>query len=123
MIPKHFPRPARPYLPALQSTLVPFLVVANAGSFHLAWDGTQAVIEQGSWDGVDLAAVQAVVDAAPVWSTTLTAKDVLNILPLWEEAIFRVFLGLINENRAALGKSTLSAGAFFNLVKTKIDTL
>jgi len=123
LIARRFPRAAQPLFSALATTLAPLLAVANTGSFHLAWDGSAIIIEQGAWDGVDLVAVQTAVTDAVTQTDQLTAKDALASLSLWEEAIFRVFLDLVNENRTALGKSTLSAGAFFTLVKTKIDTL
>ena len=123
MIARRFPRATRPLLSALATTLAPLLAVANAGSFHLAWDGSAVIVEQGAWDDVDLVVVQTAVTNAVIQTDQLTAKDALASLSLWEEAIFRVFLDLVNENRTALGKSTLSAGAFFTLVKTKIDTL
>lgn len=113
----------QPHFTSLSSALAPLLTVANAGGFHLFWSDGVLTIEQGDWSGVNFAAIQTAVDAAPAWTEALTAKDVLTVLTLWEEAIFRVLLDLINGNRTALGKATLSAGAFFNLVKTKIDTL
>ena len=116
---RSFSRATPPHRESILRRLAPFI---QDQAFYVEL-GEGEVKITCEWTGISDSDIQTAVDTAPLWTPALAAKEVVSGLTLWEEAIFRVFLDLINENRAALGKSTLSAGAFFNLVKTKIDTL
>lgn len=114
-----------PHLATLATLLAPLLALASAGSFHLRYDSGAVVIEQGSFTGVNVAAVQAAVAAAPADSDVLNAKEIIDELPVWQRAFFLTLLDQINVLRT---QPTTTFGAVtpaqaWTAVKAKIDTL
>ena len=92
LVEKHFPRTTQPFFPELAKALTPLMAVVQAESFHLSWIDSFVVIGQAGWEGVDLLAVQAAVDAAPAWTNRLDARDRIGRFPVELWAAFRVLV-------------------------------
>lgn len=120
-----YARATAPHLGSLASTLAPLLAVANAGSFHLRHANSAVIVEQGSFAGVDHAAVQNAVTAAPEHSDKLDAKAEADRMGLFERAAFLTLLDYVNEVRAnptAL-LATKTSAQFRSDIKAKVDSL
>jgi hypothetical protein len=114
-----------PDLVTLGTALAPLLAVANAGSFHLRVAGASVVIEQGSFAGVDLAAVQNAINAAPDDTDRNRAKDLIDAWPIELKALLLVLIDELNRLRT---QPTTAFGAItpaqaIAAVKAKADTL
>ena len=81
---------------SLVNALTPLLASANAGSFHLRQGGGKVIIQQASFSGVDLAAVQAAVDAAPVQDADTEANDQMSDRRL--RALAKATFELVSQN-------------------------
>jgi len=110
-------------MPSLATALQPLMAVANAGSFHLALTTGGVTIEQAAWTGVDLAAVQAAVTAAPDDSALLRDQDKIAGIPVWEKAMILTLLDLINVERARHAAAAITPLQFIAAAKTKAGTL
>ena len=119
-------RATQPHLPTLAGSLAPLLAVANCGSFGLRYETGRVVIEQGSFSGCDLTAIDAAVAAAPTTSAYLDAKnDIDNNVPLWARGWFLALLDQINVLRTQPSTtfSAITVNQAITAVKAKIDTL
>lgn len=125
MVTRIVARGSAPYLPALAATLAPLLALANAGSFHLSYQNNAVYIEQGTFAGVDVAAVDAAVAGAPVWTQALEDKQFVDDLPKWHKAIVLTLLDQINTLRTqpATVFGAVTPAQAWAAVKAKYDSL
>jgi hypothetical protein len=78
-------------------------------------------IDHADFAGTTDQAIQAIVDAAPVTSPRLDAKDEAERLSLVIKAAFRVMLSGLNLERQTSGRPQLSWDDFVTAVKQEID--
>lgn len=125
MVTRIVARVTPPHLPSLITTLTPLLAVAAAGSFYLRWQSGAVYIDQESFVGVDLAAVDAAVAAAPIWTQALEDKQIVDDLPKWHKAIVLTLLDQINTLRTqpATVFAAVTPAQAWAAVKAKYDTL
>jgi hypothetical protein len=118
-------RATAPHLPTLNTTLTPLLAVAGAGGFHTRYDGAHVVIEQGTFAGVNTAAVDAAVAAAPVATDELDAQCWVDAMPITDKAVLLTLLDEINTIRTnpALGLAARAVPQAIGAVRTKAGTL
>lgn len=116
-------RATQPHLPSLAATLAPLLAVANAGSFHLSYQSARVLIEQGSFAGCDLTAIDAAVAAAPVQSDLLDVKAAVDALPTIQKAILLSIIDAINVERAQHGRAAITPAMALASIKAKADSL
>lgn len=118
-------RATEPHLPTLAAALAPLLAVANAGSFHLRYQTGAVIIEQGSFAGCDLAAIDAVVAGAPTDTDALDAKTDVDNWPKPIRALVKLIV--IELNRLRQSPTTTFAAyteqQVTDAIKTQIDTL
>jgi hypothetical protein len=119
------PRATPPHLATLAASLTPLLSPANAGGFHLRYQGGAVVIEQADFTNVNTAAVQAAVAAAPADSDVLNAKETIDELPVWMRAFFLTLVDQINVLRTQPSTTfvAVTPAQAWSAVKAKIDTL
>ena len=99
------PRASAPHLPSLSEALAPILAAANAGSFFVRYQGGNVIIEQASFSGVNLAAVDAAVAAAPEPTAALQAQFDVDAMPVWARAMALAIIDQLNvlrQNPAAV---------------------
>lgn len=118
---QRFSRVTMPHGPTLAASLASLLAVANAGSFHLRYEGGQVVIEQASFAGVDLTAVGNAVASAPAWTEKLDARAEADNMPLLIKSAFLTMLDLVNAERARHAVAAVTPAQFVASVKTKVD--
>lgn len=125
LIEQRFPRVTAPHLPSLAVSITTELAKANAGSFHLRYASGEVIVEQASWVGVTLATIQAAVDAAPADTAQLQAKDAVDALPRYLQAIVLVLVDEINRLRQnpTTVYPIITAAQAWSAVKAKVDTL
>jgi hypothetical protein len=116
-------RATAPHLPTLSATLTPLLAVANAGSFHLRYQTGAVVIEQASFAGCDLAAIDAAVAAAPAPSDQLDAQAWIDNMPIPYKAICLALIDQLNTLRAFHSLSAITPAQAIAAVRTKAGTL
>lgn len=105
MLVRKVARASQPHLSTLADSLRPLLAVANAGSFHLRYESGQVVIEQNSFTGCDLQAIDAAVASAPAHTEALAAKaDIDN----WPKAML-AFAELVRVEINRLRQNPLTA--------------
>jgi hypothetical protein len=113
-------RETEPHLISLAVTLAPLLAVANSGSFHLRYQSGVVIIEQSSFHGVNLSAVDAAVLAAPAHTSVLAAKAWIDTLDPALDAILVALVKLLNTERAQHGRPALTRAAFLQLAKDEL---
>lgn len=123
MIRRTYARQTAPHLPTLADNIRALMAAANAGSFHVNYQNGQVIIEQGSWAGVNEAAVASAVAAAPDDGEKIDAKRIVNSLTLVERAIFLTILDGINVERARHGAAAITPAQWITSIIAKIDTL
>lgn len=116
-------RATAPHLPTLADDLRSLLAVANAGSFHLRYQDGGVVIEQNSFSGVNVSAVEAAVAAAPDASEVLDVKAELKALPLLTKAIVLSLIDAINTERAQHGRAAITQTQAVNAIIAKVDEI
>ena len=122
---RSFPRATVPYAPTLAINLAGLV----AGSLHIRHQTGQVIIEAASWQGVNLSAVQAQVDAALADSAAMHAKyavdGVQGLAPCLIEAMTRALLPVLNDARQnpLLIRSVITEDQARSNLKAQIDTL
>lgn len=118
-------RATAPHLPTLAASLAPLLALANAGAAHLRYQNGAVIIEQGSFVGVDVPAVQAAVAAAPVDSPRLNAKAEIDQLPVYFRATLLLLLDQVNTLRTTplAVLPAITEAQMWTAIKAKVDTL
>lgn len=118
-------RATEPHGPALAAALAPLLAVANAGSFQLRYQSGKVIIEQGSFAGCDLAAIDAAVAAAPVVTDALNAKADLDDWPKPLKALVRLIVKELNRLRQnpSTAFAAFTEQQVIDAIKTEIDGL
>lgn len=121
MLIRRVARSTQPHLPTLAATLAPLLALGTpASSFHLRYESGDVVIEQDSFTGVDVEAVDAAVANAPEHSVILDAKAYLDAMPPELEAIFTALVKLINTERAQHSRQAITKAALIQLAKDEL---
>jgi hypothetical protein len=122
---RSFPRSTAPDMTVLANSLRPLLTVADAGSFHLRTEPDAVIVEQASFSGVDLAAVQTAVNAAPVATPQSQAKANIDQWPVELKALFLLLVDEINRLRTDPSRTfpAITYQQAWNAVKAKADTL
>lgn len=115
------PRATEPHLPSLVTALAPLLAAANAGAFEVRWSAGIVRIEQASFAGVDVVAVDAAVLAAPPATAQATAKSEVDSWPLALLAGFDAVRDAINVERARHGAAAFTRQQFMDSIKAKVD--
>lgn len=129
MVERRIARSTQPHLPTLAATLAPLLAPANAGAFHLRYEaklsGSEVVIEQESFSGVNLTSVDNAVAAAPAHSSALDDKLTIDDLPKWHKAIVLCIIDQLNVVRQSPSTTfaAITTTAAWNAIKAKYDTL
>lgn len=125
MIAKRFARVTAPHDASLADAIRPLMTIVPNQAFHLRFDNDAVIIEQADWTGVDLAAVQAAVDAAPPDSLRLRAQQQITDLPIWQKAAWLVVLDEVNRLRQnpATVFPAVTAAQFWQAIKAKIEVL
>jgi hypothetical protein len=111
---RRIPRASEPHLPTLNDALRPLLAQGTpASSFRVRYENGAVVIEQNSFTGCDLQAIDAAVASAPEHTDKLEAKAEVDGWPL---ALRAALLTLA-------GYSGKTAAQFRADVKSKVDSL
>lgn len=122
MTARKFARSTEPAPATLTAALMPLFSAAISWSWS---DGT--VVIDADWSSVNLASVQAVIDACVARTSHTDAREFIDGMPEPLKAAFLVILDEINVIRTKTG--TLPIGGarteaqFFNAIKAKADTL
>lgn len=122
---RSFPRATAPHAPTLGTALAPLI----AGSVHIRHQSGQVFIEASSWTGVNLASVQAAVDAAQADTPPARAKAALDATQgraaCLIEAMARALVPVLNQARQTPSTTfaAITAAAVRASLKTEIDAL
>jgi pectin methylesterase-like acyl-CoA thioesterase len=121
-----FARATSPHMPSLAAALAPVI----PGAFHVRYQPGTVVIEANAWAGVDLAAVQSAVDAAPADTTVVRAKDEKAAIAGADHCLRRayalVLLDEVNTIRANIAAASLAPRTVIQMnaaIDTKVDVL
>ena len=110
-----FARATCPNIPAVGLALRPLVV----GSVHVAWAEGQVRIGIASWDGVNLEAVQAAIDAVPEDTAELRIRDAIDELSMVERKLWLAMLDLVNLERQTSGRPQVTPLQFLTLAKQR----
>jgi hypothetical protein len=125
MLVRKVARASQPHLSTLADSLRPLLAVANAGSFHLRYETGAVVIEQNSFTGCDLQAIDAAVASAPAHTEALAAKATIDAWPKDLKAFARRVV--IEINRLRQNPTTVfpafTEAQVYDAIKSDVDTL
>lgn len=119
------PRATVPHGATLATMLAPLLAAANAGSFHVRYQGGAVQIEQESFAGVDQPAVAAAVAAAPVSTPSLEAQSTIDGWPPELKALFLLLVDQLNilRTQPTTVLAAITVSQAWAAVKAKAATL
>jgi hypothetical protein len=115
---RSYPRATEPHFRSLAVALEPVL-----HQWRQYYDKGFVYLEHPDFAGTTDQAIQAIVDAAPVASPRLDAKDEIDRLSLFIKAGFLTMLDGLNLERQTSGRPTISPAQFLAAVKNKVDEL
>jgi hypothetical protein len=115
---RSYPRATEPHFRSLAVALEPVL-----HNWRQYYDKGFVYLEHPDFTGTTDQAIQAIVDAAPVTSPVLDAKDEVDRLTLLLKAAFLTVLDAINVERARHGAVAITPAQFLASVKSKVDGL